>query len=134
MLIQLPCTNWLLKPKPNSCQGFCGGKYDEGGSVHIPTDSEISGIDNIFTFTGTPLHSELEEEGSQGKDRSPSSESLHGVQTESCLDNFVPTQSVEAEKIPRTHYNGPWGKGKSRGKAAQPRHRHPKVKWKIWKL
>ena len=37
-----------------------------------PTDSEISGIDNISTFTGTPKYSELEREGSKGKDRYPS--------------------------------------------------------------
>ena len=55
-----------------------------------PTDSEISGIDNISTFNGTPMYSESEGEGFEGEDRSPSSESSHRIHTETCLDNFVP--------------------------------------------
>ena len=69
-----------------------------------PIDSKISGIDNISTFTGTPMYSESEGEGFEGEDRSPSSESLHRIHTESYLDNFVPTQSVDAKQIPRVPY------------------------------
>ena len=62
-----------------------------------PTDSEISQIDNISTFTGTPTYSETEGEGSEGEERSPSSESSYRIHIESCLHNFVPTQLVDAK-------------------------------------
>ena len=71
-----------------------------------PTDLEISGIHNISTFTGTPMYSELEGEGCKGEDSSPSSESAHRVQTESSLDNFVPTQSIDAENISKGFLQG----------------------------
>ena len=71
-----------------------------------PQNSEISGIDNTSTFTGTPTYSESEGEGSEDEDRYPSSESSHRIHTESCLDNFVPMQLVDAKQIPRAPYKG----------------------------
>ena len=95
-----------------------------------PTDSEISGIENISTFTGTSTYSESEGEGSKGEERSPSSGLSHRIHTESCLDNFVPTQLVNAKYIPRVLYKVACSEWKSREGPAQFRQKNPKSKGK----
>ena len=80
------------------------------------------------------MYSESEGEESRGEVRSPSSESVHRIHTESCLENFVPTQLVDAKQIPRAPYRGVWGKGKNRRGPAQPRQKHPKSKGKDIKV